>query len=626
MKYFLSFLLSLSSLFCLADPISLTGNKTVAPGAIETYTMNWENWGSVYENYANVSWTVTGGVLLSSDKHTATIQWDNIPTWENFTATIEIYEDLGSQGGMENIEIVNFVEGTSETCNGILGPPVLTIDFGSGNNPGSPLPAGTTTYQYLNNCGIEPFQYSLTNTSCICHGNWLCIPQDHTPGDNNGYMLIVDGNSDRGEVYRSLVTGLTTAFRYEFSVWVASVSDFDPPRLHFEIQEGNSNNIIQRSDSYTIAYNAGNPWVKISFMFDLPLGTTSAQVVLVNENGSGNSGNDFVVDDISFAPCYPPIIASFSPNPTFLDKSYTCNNGTVNLYSWWPTPAIPYNNPGFKWQRSTNNGVTWVDIQGATTMIYTQTENTSNRYYYRIVAYEISNPSQFIPSNSIIYFVQKMVIDPKIFSVSGCVSSPVVLNPTVNLQYSDPSVPTLSYTYNWSPGSYLSNTQIANPTITLPPLPPLNPPNPPNPPPPINYSYTLTVQNTNFGCAGSNTQTVAHYNPRKVYLVNAFTPNNDGHNDLYYPVNIQDYTNFGAEFKVFNRWGEVIFQRIQGITQQAWGWDGKVGGIPQDGGVFAYTLRIPGCPANYIACPICNVNPPTANNNYTISGTFVLIR
>ena len=356
-------------------------------------------------------------------------------------------------------------------------------------------------------------------------------------------------------------------------------------------------------------------------MFDLPLGTTSAQVVLVNEHGS-SIGNDFVVDDISFAPCYPPIIASFTSNPTITDKAYTCNNGTVNLYSWWPTPSIPFNNPSFKWQKSID-GITWANISGATNMNFTQTENTANRYYYRIIAYETSNPLQFITSNSIIYFVQKMVVSPKTYFVNGCTSLPTELSPVYDLQFSDPSI-SLSYTYNWSPGSYLNNTQIANPTITLPTLPPPNPPNPPNPLPPVNYLYTLTIQNTNYGCNGSGTQTVSHLTPRKVYLFNAFTPNNDGVNDFFYPKNIQDYSNFGAEFWIYNRWGEVIHHRTIGATQQDWAWDGKVGGIAQPSGVFVWRLKIPGCSNNYVACPSCDTAPD--NNGTTIHGTFSLIR
>jgi len=196
------------------------------------------------------------------------------------------------------------------------------------------------------------------------------------------------------------------------------------------------------------------------------------------------------------------------------------------------------------------------------------------------------------------------------------------LNPTYQLLHSENS--SLSYTFNWSPGTYLSSTTIANPTITLPALTPPNPPNPPNPPPPVNYLYTLTVQNIEYGCIAANTQTVAHTNPRKVYLFSAFTPDNDGINDYFRPLNIQDYTLFGAEFWIYNRWGEVVFHKTEGVTLLDWSWNGKVGNIPQETGIYAWRLKIPGCPWNYSAGPNSAVQQDQASQ--TISGIVSLIR
>lgn len=121
-------MLSILSFIAKADNF-ISGNMSVTPGAIETYTADWPSWGSVYENYANVTWTVYLGTVLSSDKHTVTIQWDNIPAWENATGSIEVYEDLGSQTGLAYVDIVNFIEGTLETCSGVLGPAAIYENF-----------------------------------------------------------------------------------------------------------------------------------------------------------------------------------------------------------------------------------------------------------------------------------------------------------------------------------------------------------------------------------------------------------------------------------------------------------------------------------------------------------------
>jgi hypothetical protein len=594
MKLLFTCMLCILTFLAKADNF-ISGNMSVTPGATETYTADWPSWGSVYENYANVTWTVGYGTILSSDKHTVTIQWDNIPAWLNATGTIEVYEDLGAQTGYAYIDIVNFITGTIETCSGVLGAPAIFVDFGTGFNPGPPLPAGSITYPYNPSCGLQPGEYTISNSTVGCHGQWLVLPQDHTPGDVNGYMLMVDGDDNSGEVYRATVTGLTQAFGYEFSVYIANLSDqniYERPKLQFEIYDL-LNNQIQESGFYTIDYDPSDPWKKVSFMFDLPPGVTSIQVVLKNDHND-EYGNDFAVDDISFAPCYPPILASFS-NSTIVDKSYICNNGTVNLYSRWPTPTIPYINPGFKWQKNTNGG-TWTDIPGATTINFVQTENLAGIFQYRMYAYETSNPSQYVVSNAITYFVQKMVVNAKTYSVFSCNQVAVQLVPNYELLYRDPNGPALNYTFNWAPGSYLSSTNIESPLISLPPLTPPNI-NSPTPPPPLNYTYNLSIQNTNFGCVASNTQTVLHYNPRRVAVPTAFTPGATT-NNLFRPINLQDYP--GGEFWVWDRWGNLIFHST-GPTLLDYSWNGRYSnGQPCETGNYVWRVAIPGCPNNIL--------------------------
>ncbi len=71
----------------------------------------------------------------------------------------------------------------------------------------------------------------------------------------------------------------------------------------------------------------------------------------------------------------------------------------------------------------------------------------------------------------------------------------------------------------------------------------------------------------------------------KVFLPNAFTPNNDGLNDLF---EIRVYGNIAIDyFAVFNRWGKQVF-----ITNDASrGWDGKLDGQPQPQGTYTWLVR-----------------------------------
>ncbi len=67
-------------------------------------------------------------------------------------------------------------------------------------------------------------------------------------------------------------------------------------------------------------------------------------------------------------------------------------------------------------------------------------------------------------------------------------------------------------------------------------------------------------------------------NARKgIYVPKAFSPNGDGINDRLYPilVGIQQL----YYFRVYNRWGNLIFETNSG--NPASGWDGKYKGLLQ---------------------------------------------
>jgi len=113
-------------------------------------------------------------------------------------------------------------------------------------------------------------------------------------------------------------------------------------------------------------------------------------------------------------------------------------------------------------------------------------------------------------------------------------------------------------TYNWTPTTGLDNPNIANPNAS----------------PDITTVYTVSIIDGN-GCRAEDTVTV-----RVVLLEvpDAFTPNGDGVNDILYVYNILgkqlDVTGEpieSFEFKIFNRWGEVIYES-KDLNK---GWNGK---------------------------------------------------
>ncbi len=67
----------------------------------------------------------------------------------------------------------------------------------------------------------------------------------------------------------------------------------------------------------------------------------------------------------------------------------------------------------------------------------------------------------------------------------------------------------------------------------------------------------------------------------------AFTPNDDGLNDIVRPLIQPGCTISGYQFNIYNRWGELIFSS----DFRDKGWDGKFNGVPLDLGVYMYSLQ-----------------------------------
>jgi len=124
------------------------------------------------------------------------------------------------------------------------------------------------------------------------------------------------------------------------------------------------------------------------------------------------------------------------------------------------------------------------------------------------------------------------------------------------------------YTYLWTPGNSLNDPAIANPLST--PLDTL-----------VN-TYTITVTDAN-GCQNKDIKTVnIRAVDSRVVIPSAFTPNNDGLNDTLFLITIG--MKELIEFKIFNRWGEVVFE-TQDLKQ---GWDGNFKEEPQEIGRYVY--------------------------------------
>lgn len=100
----------------------------------------------------------------------------------------------------------------------------------------------------------------------------------------------------------------------------------------------------------------------------------------------------------------------------------------------------------------------------------------------------------------------------------------------------------------------------------------------------------------------SNTITVAQ--PLSIYAPNAFSPDDDGINDIFY---IRGNVIEEFHFQVYNRWGELVFETYD----QATGWNGTYNG--DDASIGGYVYQVTGRSVD-------------GNESTVLQGTVALVR
>jgi len=257
-----------------------------------------------------------------------------------------------------------------------------------------------------------------------------------------------------------------------------------------------------------------------------PLLTTRFYVV-------GNIGKCQSTDSVTIkvAP-YPRALAG-ADTSICLGNTVQLNAGGGSIYTWSPTfflnnPNIP--DPITKPDRSIQYIVTIRDTLGCPKPVF----------------------------DTVVVRVQKITADAGPRDTSIVINQPLQLNATGG-QF-----------YLWTPSTGLNNNAIANPVAILN----------------DNMQYVVTVS-TAAGCFASDTINVTVYKVLPgLYVPNAFSPGGDGKNDVFRPIAIGlKKINY---FKVFNRWGALVYSSDKTAYEQGIGWDGRYKGKPQDSAVYVW--------------------------------------
>ena len=158
---------------------------------------------------------------------------------------------------------------------------------------------------------------------------------------------------------------------------------------------------------------------------------------------------------------------------------------------------------------------------------------------------------------------------PQIMLFAGNDTSVVAGEP---LQLYASSADSAALSYSCMPSSWLNNAAIDDPVAIFSSSA-------------DSITYTVTATNS-IGCfAKDNIKVVVYKTMPGIFMPTAFTPNADGKNDVIRPILAGISTlNY---FRVFNRWGQMVFS----TTQNAKGWDGTMGGKIQDPGAYVYVVQ-----------------------------------
>ncbi len=121
--------------------------------------------------------------------------------------------------------------------------------------------------------------------------------------------------------------------------------------------------------------------------------------------------------------------------------------------------------------------------------------------------------------------------------------------------------------YEWQP-----HNLVTNPTINTPVAFP-------------NQTTTFTLKGSLNGCDQFDYVTISIES--NLIIPESFSPNGDGINDVFEIVGIEQYPN--CFIRIFDRWGEEVFQKIAYSYENAW--DGKLLGKVNPG-VYFYVLEL----------------------------------
>ena len=198
--------------------------------------------------------------------------------------------------------------------------------------------------------------------------------------------------------------------------------------------------------------------------------------------------------------------------------------------------------------------------------------------------------------NQVYTYTDEGVYNPTLYVISpeGCSTTYTIPNPIVvhgypvadfswapqpvdvtqpTVQFTDASIDAVNYLWEfaWLGASDLQNPVFEFPDIDL-----------------AEYPVCLTVENS-FGCQDTMCRTVRLNSVLQVWVPNAFTPEQDGLNEVFVPI-IKGAKPETYHFSIFDRWGTLVFESFE--IGEPWIGDVRGGNAFAANGAYIWRLEV----------------------------------
>ena len=514
----------------------------IAPVTFNAYQKIWSS-----DNPAVATVDATTGVVTGVSAGTANITCSvigNCTTTQTAVVTVNPLPVLPAITGNTTV----LVNSTSTLSNATTGgtwsssnTAIATVISSTGVVKGITAGKDTITYAYTNGNGCSssistPINVvaiaPITGTTNVCAGSTTQLA-DATPNGTWSSSDVTKATIDATGTVTGISAGNVTitytitgtgAVTTAFTVNALPIGSISAANGSIICGTGGSI-VLTGSGGDTYAWTKGGTAITTTTASQLTVTAPAVYTATVTNSTTGCSapaGNSITVTQL-FAPKASFVYDSYCVNKpiTFTNQSIVTTSGPVN-YAW-----------------SDNNGNSSTGSNASFTYSSVGGYSVKLKVIPQVCPNIADSSTKVIPVESAIPGVRYPRIDA------------VVNNPTPLQARSFGSA------YLWSPGTGISNTAIANPTVKIKTE--------------SNYTVQITVVS---GCTTTDTVLVRAFDVN-IYVPNVFSPNGDGINDVLY-VNLINIKQLKF-FRIYDRWGKKLFE----TNDPTQGWDGKTNGVLQ---------------------------------------------